>query len=219
MCAAAGRRFGAVPPGMRVIHRARNAEALNSNWCNGIGHRWTRRTKGQRADRAPPRRRVAALQAGGQFDVLEAGVRPRWHGHRQQRLLRAVAGRGPNGPARYRSLPLSPPGSAHLRGLTLSNSQLTALGAAGKSVHLFRATTRCRVRHGVTSRPPRPPACTWLQVPGAHPWYGCRCWRPGPAADLYERRHPAAGHQPGPGTSSQLGARGVPAPGAGRPGE
>jgi hypothetical protein len=39
-------------------------------------------------------------------------------------------------------LTLSPPGSGHLRGLALSTNQLAALGADGRSVHLFRPTGR-----------------------------------------------------------------------------
>ena len=35
-------------------------------------------------------------------------------------------------------LPLSPPGSAHLRGLTLTSSELVHLGQGGKAIHLFR---------------------------------------------------------------------------------
>ncbi|MGW0158770.1 HsdM family class I SAM-dependent methyltransferase [Mycobacterium sp. NPDC003323] len=137
--------FGAGPSGHAVIHRARNADALNSElvqrhwspadpsdkWVSGlIGHR--------------PVEALQTLQAGGHFDVLE-----RWG----QTTLGMVTGN--NGffalsPGRAAELglgetellTLSPPGSAHLRGLTLTAGQLGTLGAEGRSVHLFRPPDR-----------------------------------------------------------------------------
>lgn len=133
--------FGAGPSGHAVIHRARNADSLSSTlvqrhwspadpsdkWVSGlIGHH--------------PVDTLNGLQADGRFDVLE-----RWG----QTTLGMVTGN--NGyfalsPARAAELglddrdllALSPPGSAHLRGLTLTGAHLAALGAQGKSVHLFR---------------------------------------------------------------------------------
>lgn len=137
--------FGAGPSGHAVIHRARNADSLNAElvqrhwspadpsdkWVSGlIGHR--------------PVDALHALQAGGRFDVLE-----RW-GETTLGMVTGNNGYFALSPARVAELglaaedllTLSPPGSAHLRGLALSAQQLADLGAQGRSVHLFRPGER-----------------------------------------------------------------------------
>ncbi|MGV0742751.1 N-6 DNA methylase [Mycolicibacterium sp. XJ870] len=133
--------FGTGPSGHAVIHRARNAAALTSEL---VQRSWSPRDP---ADKwisgligAAPVDALNTLHAGGEFTLLE-----QW----ADTTLGMVTGN--NGyfalsPERVRELglrrsdllPLSPPGSAHLRGLTLSPEQLARLGEDGKSIHLFR---------------------------------------------------------------------------------
>lgn len=137
--------FGAGPSGHAVIHRARNAESLTSElvqrhwspddpadkWVSGlIGHR--------------PVEILHGLHHEGRFSTLE-----QW-GDTTLGMVTGNNGFFALSPARVAELglrpsdllTLSPPGSAHLRGLTLSTNQLAALGADGRSVHLFRPTGR-----------------------------------------------------------------------------
>ncbi|MHC9292841.1 Eco57I restriction-modification methylase domain-containing protein [Mycobacterium sp. LTG2003] len=135
--------FDGGPSGHAVIHRARNAESLTSelvqrNWSpRDPADKWISGLIGN-----GPVDALHALHTAGDFTLLE---------HWADTTLGMVTGN--NGyfalsPARVRELglrpadvlPLSPPGSAHLRGLTLSADQLTRLGGDGKSIHLFRPT-------------------------------------------------------------------------------
>ncbi|KWX25142.1 methyltransferase [Mycolicibacterium wolinskyi] len=135
--------FDGGPSGHAVIHRARNAESLTSdlvqrNWSpRDPADKWISGLIGN-----GPVDAIHALHTAGDFTLLE---------HWADTTLGMVTGN--NGyfalsPARVRELglrpadvlPLSPPGSAHLRGLTLSADQLTRLGEDGKSIHLFRPT-------------------------------------------------------------------------------
>lgn len=135
--------FDGGPSGHAVIHRARNAESLTSelvqrNWSpRDPADKWISGLIGN-----GPVDALHALHTAGDFTPLE---------HWADTTLGMVTGN--NGyfalsPARVRELglrradilPLSPPGSAHLRGLTLSADQLTRLGEDGKSIHLFRPT-------------------------------------------------------------------------------
>ncbi|MGK2868799.1 MAG: N-6 DNA methylase [Mycobacterium sp.] len=137
--------FGAGPSGHAVIHRARNAESLTSelvqrHWSPvDPADKWVSGLIGNR-----PVEVLHGLHTDGRFVALE---------HWGDTTLGMVTGN--NGyfalsPARVAELglrpsdllTLSPPGSGHLRGLTLSASQLAGLGADGKSVHLFRPTGR-----------------------------------------------------------------------------
>ncbi len=137
--------FGAGPSGHAVIHRARNAESLTSelvqrHWSPvDPSDKWVSGLIGSRAVDE-----LQTLHDGGRFATLE---------HWGDTTLGMVTGN--NGffalsPARVSELglrsadllTLSPPGSGHLRGLTLSSGQLASLGADGKSVHLFRPTGR-----------------------------------------------------------------------------
>ncbi|MCV7284242.1 N-6 DNA methylase [Mycolicibacterium wolinskyi] len=135
--------FDGGPSGHAVIHRARNAESLTSelvqrNWSpRDPADKWISGLVGN-----GPVDALHALHTAGDFTLLE---------HWADTTLGMVTGN--NGyfalsPARVRELglrpadvlPLSPPGSAHLRGLTLSADQLARLGEDGKSIHLFRPT-------------------------------------------------------------------------------
>lgn len=137
--------FGAGPSGHAVIHRARNAESLTSelvqrHWSPvDPADKWVSGLIGNR-----PVEILHALRDDGRFSTLE-----QW-GDSTLGMVTGNNGFFALSPARVAELglrpsdllTLSPPGSAHLRGLTLSTSQLAALGADGRSVHLFRPTGR-----------------------------------------------------------------------------
>lgn len=137
--------FDEGPSGHAVIHRARNAESLTAelaqrSWSpRDPADKWISGLIGN-----GPVDELHALHTAGDFTPLESWA---------DTTLGMVTGN--NGyfalsPQRVRELglrradvlPLSPPGSAHLRGLTLSGDQLRRLGEDGKSVHLFRPTGR-----------------------------------------------------------------------------
>lgn len=135
--------FDGGPSGHAVIHRARNAEALTSEL---VQRRWRPRDPAEKwisgLIGSAPVEVLHGLEAAGDFTCLETWA---------DTTLGMVTGN--NGyfalsPQRVHELglrqadllPLSPPGSAHLRGLTLSADQLTRLGEDGRSVHLFRPT-------------------------------------------------------------------------------
>lgn len=126
-----------------VIHRARNAAALTSELAQ---RRWSPRDPADKWVSGlignAPVDALHGLHEAGQFCVLET-----WG----DTTLGMVTGNNSFfalSPDRVRELglrrtdllPLSPPGSAHLRGLTLSSEQLASLGEDGRSIHLFRPT-------------------------------------------------------------------------------
>lgn len=137
--------FGAGPSGHAVIHRARNAESLTSelvqrHWSPvDPADKWVSGLIGNR-----PVEILHGLHHDGRFSTLE-----QW-GDTTLGMVTGNNGFFALSPARVSELglrpsdllTLSPPGSAHLRGLTLTTHQLTALGADGRSVHLFRPTGR-----------------------------------------------------------------------------
>ena len=137
--------FGAGPSGHAVIHRARNAEALTSelvqrHWSPvDPADKWVSGLIGNR-----PVEILHGLRDDGRFSTLEE-----W-GDTTLGMVTGNNGFFALSPARVSELrlrpadllTLSPPGSGHLRGLTLSTHQLAALGADGRSVHLFRPTGR-----------------------------------------------------------------------------
>jgi hypothetical protein len=137
--------FGAGPSGHAVIHRARNADSLTSelvqrHWSPADpADKWVSGLIGSK-----PVDILHGLHTGGQFVALED-----W-GDTTLGMVTGNNGFFALSPARVSELrlspsdllTLSPPGSAHLRGLTLSARQLTTLGADGRSVHLFRPTGR-----------------------------------------------------------------------------
>lgn len=137
--------FGAGPSGHAVIHRARNAEALTSelvqrHWSPvDPADKWVSGLIGNR-----PVEILHGLRDDGRFSTLEE-----W-GDTTLGMVTGNNGFFALSPARVSELrlrpadllTLSPPGSGHLRGLNLSTHQLAALGADGRSVHLFRPTGR-----------------------------------------------------------------------------
>ncbi|MDV3129256.1 N-6 DNA methylase [Mycobacterium sp. 21AC1] len=140
--------FGEGPSGHAVIHRARNAASLTSELAQ---RRWSPRDPADKWVSGlignVPVDAVHALHAEGAFTHLE-----QWG----DTTLGMVTGNngffalsservGELGLRQADLLPLSPPGSAHLRGLTLSAGQLRQLGADGRSIHLFRPTGRLSV--------------------------------------------------------------------------
>lgn len=133
--------FGRGPSCHAVIHRADNARSLTSelvqrHWSPADpAEKWVSGLIGDR-----PVELLQTLHDGGQFTSLE---------HWGDTTLGMVTGNNKFfalSTDRVRELglrsadllPLSPPGSAHLRGLTLSARQLEHLGEQGKSIHLFR---------------------------------------------------------------------------------
>ncbi len=133
--------FGGGPSGHAVIHRARNARALTSelaqrHWAPlDPSDKWVSGLVG-----AAPVDQLHQLHDTGRFATLD-----RW-GDTTLGMVTGNNGFFALSPARVRELglrpadllPLSPPGSAHLRGLTLTTAQLDRLGQDGKAIHLFR---------------------------------------------------------------------------------
>lgn len=137
--------FDEGPSGHAVIHRARNAQSLTSelvqrNWSpRDPADKWVSGLIGN-----APVDALYALHTGGLFAALE-----QWG----DTTLGMVTGNNgffalsPHrvaelGLRRTDLLPLSPPGSAHLRGLTFTAEHAGRLGEDGRAVHLFRPTGR-----------------------------------------------------------------------------
>lgn len=137
--------FGAGPSGHAVIHRARNAESLTSelvqrHWSPADpADKWVSGLIGNR-----PVEVLQGLHHDARFATLE-----QW-GDTTLGMVTGNNGFFALSPARVAELglrptdllTLSPPGSGHLRGLTLSAQHLALLGADGKAVHLFRPAGR-----------------------------------------------------------------------------
>ena len=127
-----------------------------------------------------PGRRFAKLESSDDFTELETwGDTTLGHGYRQQPLLRfalpqTASASYASGPADL--VPLSPPGSRHLRGLTFTSSALDELGALaprpGSSGPLTSrrtaAATTSRLASAPTSTRPTSAACG--SPGGACPW-------------------------------------------------
>ncbi len=135
--------YGGGPTSHAVIHRARNASSLTSELAQ---RRWSPRDPADKWVSGlignAPVDAIHGLHDAGHFSMLET-----WG----DTTLGMVTGNNSFfalSPDRVRELglrrtdllPLSPPGSAHLRGLTLSAEQLAKLGEDGRSIHLFRPT-------------------------------------------------------------------------------
>ena len=107
---------------------------------------------------------------------------------------------------------LSPPGSRHLRGLTLSTAGLEELAHAGEATLLFRPAadpSPAAARYIARGRGAR--CAQGLQVPHAHAVVaGAVGQARRPAGDLHERGHTATVRQRGRSASPELGARAVP---------
>ncbi|ODR18460.1 methyltransferase [Mycolicibacterium porcinum] len=133
--------YGAGPSDHAVIHRARNASALTTELAQ---RRWSPRDPADKWVSGlignAPVDALHGLHTGGQFCPLES-----W-GDTTLGMVTGNNGFFALSPDRVSELglrgtdllPLSPPGSAHLRGLTLTAEQLARLGEDGRSIHLFR---------------------------------------------------------------------------------
>jgi methylase of polypeptide subunit release factors len=133
--------FGQGPSSHAVIHRAANARSLSSelvqrHWSPpDPADKWVSGLIGD-----APVEALHQLHSGGQFTTLE-----QW-GDTTLGMVTGNNGFFALSPDRVQELslrttdllPLSPPGSAHLRGLTLTPRQLAQLGEQGKATHLFR---------------------------------------------------------------------------------
>ncbi|WP_200820258.1 HsdM family class I SAM-dependent methyltransferase [Mycolicibacterium houstonense] len=135
--------YGGGPCGHAVIHRARNADSLTTELAQ---RRWSPRDPADKWVSGlignAPVDALHCLHTDGTFTLLET-----W-GDTTLGMVTGNNGFFALSPDRVRELglrrtdllPLSPPGSAHLRGLTLTAEQLARLGEDGRSVHLFRPT-------------------------------------------------------------------------------
>ncbi|GAA3325917.1 N-6 DNA methylase [Paeniglutamicibacter sulfureus] len=133
--------FNEGPTDAAIIRQVQNAEDLLSDtvgkrWAPvDPAGKWTASMVGSAA--LEP---LAALRSAGNFTMLE-----QW-GDTTLGMVTGNNGYFTLSPARVKELGiprrdllrLSPPGSTHLRGLSLSADMLTRLGAAGKSTYLFR---------------------------------------------------------------------------------
>lgn len=132
--------YGHGPTDHAIIHQARNAAGLSSL---GEGSPWTPTEPAAKWTGSlvlpTAMEPLSALLSGGPFTTLES-----WG----DTTLGIVTGNNKYftlSPSRARELDLprsellrlSPPGSSHLRGLTLSRSMLSRLGADGKATYLF----------------------------------------------------------------------------------
>lgn len=133
--------FNEGPTDAAIIRHVRNAEDLLSD---SVGQRWVPSDPAGKWTASLVRRDalgpLSELRTTGRFAPLE-----QW-GDTTLGMVTGNNGYFALSPARVKelgiprgdTLRLSPPGSAHLRGLTLSKDMLTRLGAAGKSTFLFR---------------------------------------------------------------------------------
>ncbi|BBX36960.1 hypothetical protein MMAG44476_09517 [Mycolicibacterium mageritense DSM 44476 = CIP 104973] len=137
--------FDEGPSGHAVIHRAQNARSLSSelvqrSWSpRDPSDKWVSGLIGN-----APVETLHGLEAAGLFTPLE-----QW-GDTTLGMVTGNNGFFALSPDRVRELglrrtdllPLSPPGSAHLRGLTFTAEQARKLGEDGRAVHLFRPVGR-----------------------------------------------------------------------------
>jgi adenine-specific DNA methylase len=170
--------FDQGPTDHATIHQAQHGDALQSL---GVPLTWSPATPADKwtgllvdTDALRPLRQ---LRESGAFTTLE---------HWGDTTLGMVTGNNSYfalSPARVRELGLtrtdlmrlSPPGSAHLRGLALTRHQMTALGAAGKATWLFRPgahpspAAQAYIQAGHTAGVDQAYKCrvrrTWYQVP------------------------------------------------------
>lgn len=170
--------FDEGPADHATIHEARDAEALETL---GVPLTWSPKTP---ADKwtglligAEALRPLRELRESGAFNVLED-----W-GDTTLGMVTGNNGYFALSPARVKELGLSrsdllrlsPPGSSHLRGLSLSRHNMTDLGNAGKATWLFRpgdtpsAAAEEYIKAGHTAGVDQAYKCrvrrTWYQVP------------------------------------------------------
>lgn len=170
--------FDEGPTDHATIHEARDAEALETL---GVPLTWSPKTP---ADKwtglligAEALRPLRELRESGAFNVLEE-----W-GDTTLGMVTGNNGYFALSPARVKELGLSradllrlsPPGSSHLRGLSLTRHNMTDLGNAGKATWLFRpgdtpsAAAEEYIKAGHTAGVDQAYKCrvrrTWYQVP------------------------------------------------------
>lgn len=170
--------FQGEPAKHATVHQAKNAEALGSQnarvtWTpSDPADKWTHGLVASSATAA-----LARLERAGSFTPLQSwgettlGIVT---GNNQYFAMSATRA-AQAGLADTDLLPLSPPGSRHLRGLSLSRSLLDQLMDDGKSVYLFkpteplsesaRAYVEAGKRVGVDSAYKCRVRSTWYQVP------------------------------------------------------
>lgn len=165
--------FNEGPTDSAIIRHVRNAEDLFSSargqrWVpTDPAGKWTASLVG--ADALGP---LDELGAAGSFGLLE-----QW-GDTTLGMVTGNNGYFTLSPSRVKELGiprkdllrLSPPGSAHLRGLTLSTDLLRRLGSAGSPTYLFRPPAD-----------PSPPSAAYIeagQISGVDRAYKCRVRKP-----------------------------------------
>jgi len=170
--------FDQGPTDHATIHEARDAEALESlgvplTWApKSPADKWTGLLIGAEALRP-----LRDLRESGSFTVLED-----W-GDTTLGMVTGNNGYFALSPARVRELGLSrtdlvrlsPPGSSHLRGLSLTRHHMSTLGSAGKATWLFRPgdtpslAAEEYIKAGHTAGVDQAYKCrvrrTWYQVP------------------------------------------------------
>lgn len=132
--------YGHGPAGHGVVHQTETAEDLSSL---RPGHRWTPHDPAEKWTSglvpSSAQEPLSSLVARGMFTHLEGwgdttlGIvtgNNHFFALSPQRVAEL-------GLSRTDTVPLSPPGSAHLRGLRLTENDLVVLGDAGKSTSLF----------------------------------------------------------------------------------
>lgn len=165
--------FGEGPTNHAIIHQARNADSLQDlegshTWTpTDPADKWTALLVDEDMQDG-----LRALERDGQFEPLE-----QWG----DTTLGMVTGNNAYfalspakvhelGLSRKELIRLSPPGSSHLRGLSLSPQLLTALGNRGQSTWLFRP-----------SGEPTPQAAAYIEaghIAGVDGAYKCRVRKP-----------------------------------------
>lgn len=172
--------YNGTPTGFCELHEVRNAEDLARS--SGVFRRWTPLpAEGKWSPSLLPTPALEAyleLQESGSFTPLES-----WG----DTTLGMVSGNNRYfaiSPARAAELgipkdellPLSPPGSRHLRGMTLSAAAWRDLRAQGAATYLFRPPGEPPRPHRPTSRPARPSTSTRpTSARSASPGGACRC--------------------------------------------
>ena len=159
---------------------------------------------------------TALSSARGVHGAGDVGRHHPRDGHRQQQVLRPVPGtrRRAGADDRRTCCGCPRPAAATCAGSPSAPPPSRSLASKARRRGCSARTASPRPPPGRTSPPGRRRTCTTA--------YKCRVrtpwWRVplraagGPAADLHERRHPAAVHQRRPGGAPELGARGLPAP-------
>lgn len=208
--------YGQKPAGVCELYQVRNAEDLGA--ATGVAHRWTPETRDGKWSASllsPEAARAYSSAIAKNFTRLET-----WG----DTTLGMVTGNNSYfamSPARAAALglpprellPISPPGSKHLRGLTLTSVGWGNLGRDGASTLLFRPQKKpsgaalayilARSGRGRRQR-------LQVQHPEALVVESAARQARRPATDVHERRCPEAVSEPEAGAPPQQRARGLP---------